>query len=122
MRKRDAGIDTLLDLDKSILDQGNGYWVKISARRVEESEHIPHGIRYSLTLHDRHGTRILGFDNAHSVKPPGKFKYAGQVLTHDHKHQDATDKGTPYAFSSADQLLADFFSAVDRALIEVSKP
>jgi len=29
--ERDAAIDTLLDLNGSILDQGNGYWIKLEA-------------------------------------------------------------------------------------------
>ncbi len=30
----DAGIATLLDLDGQIIDQGNGFWIKIEAWRV----------------------------------------------------------------------------------------
>ncbi|MCA0242212.1 MAG: hypothetical protein LCI02_15275 [Proteobacteria bacterium] len=41
--KRDVGIDTLLELNESILDQGNGYWIKLEAWRVGVSEQIPHG-------------------------------------------------------------------------------
>ena len=70
--KRDTAIDTLLDLNGSILDQGNGYWIKLEAWRVEVSDQIPHGIRYALTLHEPYGNRILGYDNAHAVKPPKK--------------------------------------------------
>jgi hypothetical protein len=120
--ERDAAIDTLLDLNGSILDQGNGYWIKLEAWRVEESDMIPHGIRYSLTLHEPYGDRIWGYDNAHAVKPPKKFKYAGRILTFDHKHRHASDKGVPYEFKDAQQLLEDFFADVDRVLLEVSKP
>lgn len=120
--KRDAALDTLLDLNGSILDQGNGYWIKLEAWRVEVSEQIPHGIRYSLTLHEPYGNRILGYDNAHAVKPPKKFKYAGRILAFDHKHRHASDKGVPYEFKDAQQLLEDFFADVDRVLLEVSKP
>lgn len=120
--RRDAGIDTLLDLDGSILDQGNGYWIKLEAWRVEVSGQVPHGIRYSLTLHEPYGNRILGYDNAHAVRPPGKFRYAGRILAFDHKHRHVSDKGVPYAFKDAQQLLKDFFSDVDRVLLEVSKP
>ena len=42
------GLSTLLDLDGNILDQGDGYWVKIDAHTVEPTAEIPHGIRYSL--------------------------------------------------------------------------
>lgn len=118
----DPAIDTLLDLHESILDQGNGYWVKLEAWRVEVSEQIPHGIRYSLTLHEPYGNRILGYDNAHAVKPPKKFKYAGRILAYDHKHRHAADKGVPYEFKDAQQLLVDFFADVDRVLSEVIKP
>lgn len=119
--KRDTAIDTLLDLNGSIFDQGNGYWIKIDAWQTEVSEVIPHGIRYSLTLHEPYGNRILGYDNAHTIKPPKKFKYAGRILTHDHKHRHASDKGVPYEFKNAQQLLNDFFTDVDRVLSEVKK-
>jgi len=58
----------------------------------------------------------LGYDNAHAVKPPRKFKFAGQRLAYDHKHRHISDQGVPYAFSSACQLLSDFFTEVDQIL------
>ncbi|MHB1737117.1 MAG: toxin-antitoxin system TumE family protein [Acidithiobacillus sp.] len=72
--------------------------MKIKAWRVAATEEIPHGIRYCLTLHDPDGKRILGYDNAHLVKPPKKFKYAGRIMAYDHKHRHASDKGVPYEF------------------------
>ena len=57
-------IQTLLDLHEQILDQEDGYWIKIEAWRVDINPIIPHGIRYSLTLHMPNGERILGYDNA----------------------------------------------------------
>lgn len=119
---RDAALDTLLDLDGSILNQGGGYWIKLEASRVEVSAVVPHGIKYSLTLHDPSGQRIYGYDNAHVVKPAGRFKYAGRVLAADHRHRDASDPGEPYEFTSAQQLLEDFFRDVDRVLSGVRKP
>ena len=118
----DKDVATLLDLHGSIFDQGDGYWLKIEAWQVEPSPDIPHGIRYSLTLHEPYGNRILGFDNAHAIKPPKKFKYAGRVLPYDHKHRHASDKGVPYAFTTAHQLLGDFFDEVDRVLATVRSP
>lgn len=119
--KRDAGIATLLDLHGSIIDQGNGYWTKIEAWKVDCSPQTPHGIRYSLTLHDPQGTRILGYDNAHAAKPPGKFKYAGRVLPYDHKHRHASDKGVPYQFKDVQDLVDDFFADVDRVMMELTE-
>lgn len=117
--KIDAVIETLLDLDGSVLDQGGGYWIKIDAKRNEVSGEIPHGIRYSLTLHEPYGKRILGYDNAHMVKPPNKFKYAGRIRTFDHRHRHVSDQGVPYEFKDAQQLMNDFFADVDRILREV---
>ena len=115
----DPGISTLVDLHDQVIDKGNGYWIKIEAWRVAASSDIPHGVRYSLTLHEPYGGRILGYDNAHAVKPPGKFKYAGTRLPYDHKHRHVSDKGVPYAFRDAHQLLSDFFTEVDRVLQEI---
>ncbi len=117
----DPGLETLLDMDGYILDQTGGYWVKLEACRVSPTEGIPHGIRYSLTLHDRYGRRIMGYDNSHAVKPPKKFKYAGQRMPYDHRHRHAADKGIPYEFRSAAQLLEDFFAEVDKVLKKVVK-
>lgn len=119
---RDGSLDTLLDLDGSILDQGGGYWIKLEAVRVDVTDAVPHGIKYSLTLHEPYGKRILGYDNAHVVKPPKKFKFVGRILAADHKHRHATDRGVPYEFRTAQQLLEDFFDDVDRALAEMRKP
>jgi hypothetical protein len=116
---RDAGLDTLLDLDGSILDQGDGYWVKIVVRLTGTlSAERPHGISYSLTLHDPYNQRILGFDNSHAIKPMGKKKYSGQHIEYDHRHRSIKDKGVPYQFVDGYQLLKDFFIEVDKVLKE----
>ena len=101
----DSGLQNLLDLSGSIIDQENGYWIKIEAWPVKPFVFVPHGVRYSLTLHEPYGKRILGYDNAHAVTPSKKFKYAGQRLPYDHKHRHASDKGVPYEFVDAHQLL-----------------
>ncbi len=116
MKQSDPTIDTLLELDGSVFEQEAGFWIKVEANRVRVTEFIPHGIRYSLTLHNRYGTRVLGYDNAHAVKPPGKFKFAGQRLPYDHKHRTASDKGVPYSFESAAHLLEDFFAEADKVI------
>jgi hypothetical protein len=55
------------------------------------------------------------------VKPPRKFKFAGQRLSYDHRHRTASDKGVPYAFESAQRLLEDFFAEVDRVIKEAQQ-
>ena len=112
-KPEDAELQTLLDLDGRIYWPNSRYWVKFEAKRVEATEKIPHGIKYSLTLHDYNNTRIIGFDNAHAVKKEGKRrkKYVGRIVTWDHIHKN--EKTTNYEFESAGQLLSDFWKAVD---------
>jgi hypothetical protein len=111
--KEDASIQTLLDLEGEIFLLDNGYWTKFEAFRVEPTERCPYGIRYSLTLHDRNNTRILGFDNAHAHNPKRR-KYGARRLTWDHIHK--MEKVYNYEFESASQLLGDFWKAVDEIL------
>lgn len=113
-----VGLQTLLELADSVIDQGDGFWVKIEAWTVAPTKGMPHGIRYALTLHEPYGKRILGYDNAHALKPSKKFKFSGQRLAYDHKHRHVSDQGVPYAFVDAYQLLSDFFKEVDQVLTQ----
>ena len=107
------GLQTLLDLDGERFVLESGYWTKFEVRLVEANQNVPHGIKYSLTLHDRTGERVLGYDNAHAVRPQGN-RYAARRLRWDHRHQGP--KVTAYEFSSAGQLLEDFWLDVERVL------
>jgi len=106
----DPGLETLLDLNEEVFPMENGYWTKFKVRRVEPNDQIPHGIRYSLTLHDRNNQRILGFDNAHRVGPKRK-KFGATKVAWDHKHTQK--KVEVYEFENAGQLVEDFWIAVD---------
>jgi hypothetical protein len=114
----DHEIRTLLDLNDQVLDQEHGYWIKIEAWEVKPSSGVPHGIRYTLTLHAPSGKRILGYDNAHAVSVKG-HKYSGRRLPFDHKHRHVADLGVPYEFKSVYKLLSDFFAEVDSVLVVV---
>lgn len=111
-----GSLDTLLDLNGEIFMMDAGYWVKIEAKRVSPSPSIPHGVLYSLTLHDRNNVRVVGFDNAHAIKPKGRKRFSGRKVTWDHKHH--MDKVESYEFESAGQLLDDFWGAVDKQMGE----
>ena len=114
---KDKGLDYLLDLDDEILAQEGGCWIKIEARKLDQAtDECPYGIKYCLTLHDPYGKRLLGFDNAHQIKTRKKGRFAGRRIVYDHKHMKPDDKGVPYVFESAEQLITDFFTAVDKAL------
>ncbi len=59
----------------------------------------------------------MGFDNAHGVRPLGG-QYQAASTEHDHWHRTGDDPGRPYGFTTADQLLADFFKEMRRVLDE----
>ncbi len=79
-------------------------------KRVDPDVHIPHGIKYSLTLHDCSNKRVLGYDNAHGIKP-GNKKYGGKRLVWDHKHNK--EKIQVYEFEGPGQLMEDFWKDVN---------
>jgi hypothetical protein len=103
-------LETLLNLNGEIFPMDNGFWSKFEAWEVSPCEQIPHGISYSLTLHDSSNRRVIGFDNAHAIKPKRK-KYGARKVTWDHKHRQ--ENVSPYEFESAAQLLEDFWNTVD---------
>ncbi len=112
---QDPTVRELLDLDGQILvlDARGSYVVRFSVQSVESSTERPHGLNYSLTLHGPQGQRLIGFDNAHSIRqsrgPGGKHR--GPV---DHRHR--LDETRPYRYKDAATLLADFWAEVDTYL------
>jgi Family of unknown function (DUF6516) len=90
--------------------------VKFEVQRVAADPERPHGIKYSLTLHDGHSNkRLIGFDNAHVVPtsrgPGGKSKPPC-----DHRHHYDTVKR--YKYENAAKLIEDFWKLADQVLKE----
>ena len=112
---RDPSLDTLLSLDGQVLvvDPAGKHWVKFSVKRVPPTPDPPHGLSYSLSLHDEHNERLVGFDNAHPVRPSAGPSGRSRQR-HDHRHHLRTIK--PYDYSDAATLLADFWTEVDAVL------
>jgi len=111
----DGSLDTLLDLHGLTLFIDDEYWVKIVAIRVDASPERPHGLSYSLTLHDGAGNRLVGFDNAHAVSDltgPGSKSSRG----FDHRHRRGLVRR--YDYRDAATLLEDFWAEVDTVLRE----
>ena len=118
--KSDIGLEVLFSLDGTEYTEENGYWYKIEASKVEPTKERPHGIRYNLTLHDNYNQRILGFDNAHAVKAKKHGYYTGTIVSYDHMHRSIKDKGVPYEFENAQQLLNDFLNEVNSILSKLN--
>ncbi len=111
----DSSLDALLllDGDTFVVEAEGTCWVKFAVKRVAVSPERPHGINYSLTLHDEDGERLLGFDNAHSVQEtsgPG----ARTRIEFDHKHRG--ERVRFYMYTDAATLLADFWTEVEAIL------
>lgn len=115
MCAQDTELQTLLDLDGLQMGIRGGYWVKFKVWLVEPNIHIPHGIRYSLTLHDKYGTRLIGFDNAHAPKVKRR-KFSAKRAEWDHQHH--RDAVSDYDFDSPSQLIEAFWNLVNKVLDE----
>ena len=108
----------LLDLDGEKFVLESGFWIKFEVKKVPTSAQIPHGIRYSLTLHNRMNKRLAGYDNAHSIKPrPGKR--GAKTTARDHRHFNQSVFA--YRYENAGRLLEDFFNDVNLILDQNSR-
>ena len=116
----DHALAFLLAFDGHRHHYAEGYFTKFEIRRVEPTEMRPHGLRYSFTLHGPDGVRLIGFDNAHTVKRQGGRRTRSETADHRHHTQDAA--GQPYEFETAEKLVADFFDEVERVLRERGVP
>ena len=105
----DHELEILLSLDGLEFQFDVGYRVRIAARMIQATSARPHGIKYSLTLHDPSGTRIYGLDNAHRVRRGVAF---------DHRHVYGRRRIVAYVYRGPIALLEDFYREVERILRE----
>jgi hypothetical protein len=113
----DHGLDTLLLLDGETFIVEGAFWVKFVIKQVPSSPERPHGLDYSLTLHDGDNQRLLGFDNAHPIIA-GTGPGARTRIEYDHKHKG--ERVRFYVYEDAAALLGDFWTEVDLILKERS--
>ena len=115
---RDRSLDTLLLVDGEMFVVEGNFWVKFEVREVPVTLKKPHGLGYSLTLHDGDGERLLGFDNAHSITE-GTGPRARTRIEYDHKHKGKRVRF--YHYKDAMSLLTDFWTEVELILKERSE-
>jgi hypothetical protein len=116
--KAEEGWDYILDLHRQKIGYDNGYWVTIRAVRIEPDDGRPHGLQYSLTLHDENDDRILGYDNSHGVDvATGPAKRLKRPNPFDHIDRRGK-RSVPYKFTTPFKLVADFFTEVEKILRE----
>ena len=114
---REHTLDFLLDFDGRVHRYEDGCYAKFEIRRIAQTPERPHGLRYSFTLHDPDGVRLLGFDNTHKVSRPGS-RFGPRPEIADHWHRTKEDEGRPYEYEGAETLIEDFFNEIARVLVE----
>ena len=120
LSNHDGELELLLSLDGAEYEMAPGVIVEFAVRRTMISPHRPHGISYALVLRPKSGgAPWVRFDNAHAVAQRGRGR---RRVAYDHWHRTADDDGRPYAFSTALQLLDDFWREVKRTLDEKDIP
>jgi len=114
---RDESLDALLALDGEtfVIDPTGNHWVKFEVKRCDVTAERPHGLRYSLTLHDARGERLVGFDNAHAVTS-GSGPGTKRPTAFDHRHRLRAVR--PYDYRDAASLLTDFWATLEAVLDE----
>jgi Family of unknown function (DUF6516) len=118
----DSELEPLLALDGADFEMASGIIVEFMARRTSATPERPHGISYALVLRPKAGGRPwLRFDNAHGVAPRREH-YGPKRAAYDHWHRTEKDKGRPYEFTTAMQLLNDFWREVKRIFDEKGIP
>jgi len=112
----DWAIEWLLNLNRFRVGLDNGYWWTVRATKVEPSDGQPHGLNYSITLHNEDGKRVLGFDNSHAVDVgSGPSRKSRRPIAWDHKHEKGKEP-VPYEFESPVKLIEDFLAALNAYL------
>jgi hypothetical protein len=117
----DAQLEVLLSLDGARWEAADGYVVEFRVHRTQKTPARPHGITYALVCRPADGEPFVRFDNAHAAERPGG-RFVKTPKTFDHWHQSESDPGRPYAFTTASQLLEDFWREVKRAMNERGIP
>lgn len=110
----DEAMRRLLDYNRRRYWLANGWSIRFQVVEVAATTGRPHGVKYSFTLHDVDRTRLLGFDNAHGVP---------RAQAYDHRHRfRRTAELVPYDFRGADELICNFFDAVEKACRQEGVP
>ncbi len=110
-------LELLLSLDGASFEAAEAYVVEFMARRTKPTPEHPHGLSYALVFRPKNGEPFVRFDNAHAVAHVGG-KFVKAQKANDHWHKTIDDPGRPYAFTTAAQLLDDFWREVRRVMKE----
>jgi hypothetical protein len=115
----ESELELLLSLDGAAYEMAPGVIVEFAVQRTMVTPQRPHGISYALVLRPKAGgAPWVRFDNAHAIAQRGRRRRR----VYDHWHRTTQDEGRPYEFTTAMQLLDDFWREVKRTLDEKDIP
>jgi hypothetical protein len=117
----EAELELLLSLDGASYEAAEGFVVEFKVQRTNPTATRPHGIIYALVFRPKDSKPYVRFDNAHGVERLGG-KYVKAPVAYDHWHLTEEDAGRPYVFTTAAQLLDDFWREVKRDMKERGIP
>ena len=111
---RDYAREFFRDHDGLTYVYATGHWYKIENHDEPQSESRPAGLKYSLAFFDVENVCLVRFDNSH----PPSLRGRPNPVAFDHWHRRTAqgDELVPYSFTTVEQLLVDFFEAIDRHL------
>src|SRR5688572_26560400 len=105
--------DYFLSFDRKLIRYEKGFWTTFRVTAVPPSPERPHGFQYSLSLHDEHDDRMLGYNNAHPVAHrSGPARKSRSAVEYDHINRRGR-RTVPYKFTTPYKLMEDFFNEVD---------
>jgi Family of unknown function (DUF6516) len=119
--EEDAELEVLLSLDGASYEAAEGYAVEFIVKRTDKTAERPQGVSYALVFRPKDGAPFVRFDNAHAVAHRGG-RFVKTLEAYDHWHRSEGDRGRPYAFTTALQLLDDFWREVKRVMTERGIP
>ena len=56
----DYEMECLLNLNGAKFFRDDGYWYQVEVKLTERTPERPHGLSYSMTLHDKNNNRVFG--------------------------------------------------------------
>jgi hypothetical protein len=116
----EAELELLLSLDGAAYEMAPGVIVEFAVCRTLATPQRLHGISHALVLRPKAGgAPWVRFDNAHAVEQRSKGR---KHVVYDHWHRTTHDEGRPYHFTTALQLLDDFWREVKQTLNEQDIP
>ena len=110
-------LEHLLSLEDYVLNQGRGYLAQFNVNDRVVSRKHPHGVSFELSLLGPHGTPLLVFKNASLSNSIPAEHFPARRFDYNPLRRQVRSTGKLCTYSSATDLLMDFFTGIDHILL-----